>query len=143
MEENKEQENEPEVITFEDIVNRHKDMKEKELHKIVLICKNCGHQDLLKNFRKKEESPWKKVRNDPDDDWKLPEPHKPYPKPYPEPDWTPKRPYYSRGKITCLVKIQEEEDGIRYEEMFFCPKCGSSLVCLNPKFVKNNTARTL
>ncbi len=67
--ENKEQEDEPEVITFEDIINRHKDMEEEEMHKIVLVCKNCGHQDLLKNFIKKEK---REIINK-TDDWTIPD----------------------------------------------------------------------
>jgi len=117
------------------MINRHKDMKEEEMNKIVLICKNCGHQDLLKNFLKKKQQRWEKIRESPND--RVPAPYHPYPKP----DWgTPRKPYYGdpyKRNITCLVMIND------YEEMFFCPKCGSSLVCLNPKFVKNNTARTL
>ena len=126
--ENKEQEDEPEVITFEDIINRHKDMEEEEMHKIVLVCKNCGHQDLLKNFIKKEK---REIINK-TDDWTIPDQVPTYPKPN-----LPKTPYYSQNDTTCLVMIRD------YEKMFFCPKCGSSLVCLNPKFVKNNTARAL
>ncbi len=131
--ENKEQE-EPEVITFKEIAERHKDMKYEEMCKLVLVCKNCGHQDLLKNFIK-EKNRWVGKRDpkiDPDE-WE-PKPYKP-PKPY-HPKFP--RPNSWSDKVTCMMI-----NNISYEDMFFCPVCKSSLVCLNPKFSKNNIARTL
>ena len=129
--ENKEQEEEPEIITFKEILERHKDMKEEELHKLVLVCKNCGHQDLLKNFIKNKSEGFERMNisvNDPQPlrQWKR---------------WNP------RDKMTCTknkeITMMVIVNNTEYEDMFFCPKCDSSLVCLNPKFVKNNIARTL
>lgn len=139
MEENKEEE--PEIITFKDILERHKDMNDEDLFKLVLVCKNCGHQDLLKNFLKEEDNSITFSDRD----------AKPFkPKPYSQPSWEPMK-YRWRDKriqpmtksATKMMMAMATIGNKRYEDMFFCPKCGSSLVCLNPKFVKNNTARVL
>lgn len=135
---------EPEVITFKEIIERHKDIKKGELYKLVLVCKNCGHKDLLKNFIRKKEADWSGIT-----DTISPKPWKPEPKPtpwkkpIPDPYWKGD-PYkrYECGKtkqnLTCLILDDEE-----YEDMFFCPKCKSSLIVLDPDFVKNNILRGL
>ncbi len=145
--ENKEQE-EPEVITFKEILERHKDMEEEERHKIVLVCKNCGHQDLLKNFIKKKDK-YERLKKPYEpkphnlDDWE-PNPWNPTPLPYKIPPRRRRQPYYKCAendkKVMMTIIMTDNKE---YEDMFFCPKCGSSLVCLNPKFVKNNIARAL
>ena len=127
----KENEKEPEVITAKEFLEQHKNMKEEEVYKFVLVCKNCGHQDLLKNFIKKKSEGFERM-NIPADD------------PEPPRQWTrwnlgDKMRCTKNKEITMMVTVNDTE----YKDMFFCPKCGSSLVCLNPKFVKNNTARTL
>jgi hypothetical protein len=61
MEEIKEEE--PEVITLKEFAEQHPNIKEEELFKIVLVCKNCGHKDLLQKFtKKKENNDWEEVR---------------------------------------------------------------------------------
>ncbi len=136
----KNKEEEPEVIIAKEFLEQHKDMKEGEVHKFVLVCKNCGHKDLLKNFLKRK-SLTRGVDIVPGDF--VPTPYKPKPsKPNP---WD--RPYYPKYKWNCVkdnkkimmaIIMRNEE----YEDMFFCPKCGSSLVVLCKEFVKNNIART-
>lgn len=44
-----------------------------------------------------------------------------------------------RHKQINNLMINHEE----YENLFYCPKCGSSLVVLDPDFVKNNLLRGL
>ncbi len=140
--ENKEEE--PEVITFKEISERHKDIKEEELFKLVLVCKNCGHKDLLGNFIKKK------------DKWRdLIKPKEPYePKPYKPNSWKQIpynpgiKPRWNGGnKITCSnnkkIMMAMRMDSIDYEDFFFCPKCRSSLIVLCPEFVKNNIIRVM
>lgn len=137
---------EPEVITFKEFSEGHKNMEEEEMHKIVLVCKNCNHKDLLKNFIKKVENkigmfPETKPKYIPDP-WK-PSPPKPHPdiKPYLYKKWRHPIKYRTQSnskKINKLASIEKE-----YEDMFYCPKCGSSLVVLDKDFIKNNILRGL
>lgn len=138
MEEKKENKNEgeePEVITFKEIVERHKDIKIDELKKLVLICKNCGHKDLLGNFIRKK----KKV-----DRIYLPD-DTPKPKPYNPDDWgkpdpfrIPKPPYRFSAKTTNKKIMAIMVDNEEYKDFFYCPKCGSSLIVMDKEFIKNN-----
>ena len=128
---------EPEVITFKEIVERNKNIKKEELFKLVLVCKNCSHKDLLKNFIRKKE---KMMNWDGLKDEIKPTPWKPKPTPWkPDPYWKgdPYKRYRcsktTKQNLSCLMLDKEE-----YEDMFFCPKCKSSLVVLDPDFVKNN-----
>ena len=147
---------EPEVITFKELVERNENIKKEELLKLVLVCKNCSHKDLLGNFIKKKKRGWNMIdENDkpigdnspaPDPNpWKPYKPYKPY-KPHPDINpWKQPNPYnkyYTKAKTGMTKKLSnlllgEEE----YEDMFFCPKCKSSLVVLDPDFVKNNVLR--
>ncbi len=48
---------------------------------------------------------------------------------------------YSRdmeNKMNCLMVKNKD-----YEEFFFCPKCKSSLVSLDKKFMKNNLSKLM
>ncbi len=144
MKEKVEEENfeEDEVITFKEFIGKHKDIKEEELHKIVLVCKNCGHKDLLKNFLKEMER--RKIVWGGDDRNIQPTPFKPSPYPKPmrfEPRWITKPPI-TASKTTKLMMTTLIAPS-NYEDMFFCPKCGSSLVVLCKEFIKNNVARLL
>ncbi|KKM67275.1 hypothetical protein LCGC14_1472730 [marine sediment metagenome] len=134
---------EPEVITFKEFYERNKSIKFEELQKIVLVCKNCSHKDLLGNFIKRRKNEWDVVgRNLISDQETDPKPINPY-----DNDWK-KPPYKPRfiGKIRnskksgfSMVLIEDK----RYEDMFYCPKCGSSLVVLCNEFIKNNILRGL
>lgn len=131
---------EPEVITFKEIVERNKNIPEEELYKFVLVCKNCQHKDLLKNFIKKRQRDWDIAQGE-----KPTLPWKPYPYPKPSP-WKPISPYKryrmtsKNGKSQVINLVL---NGTDYEDMFFCPKCHSSLVVLCEDFVKNNILRGL
>ena len=145
---------EEEVITCREFLEKHKDIKEEELQKIVLVCKNCEHKDLLKNFLKDRERANIFGGND-----YTPKPIDPSPSPFPS-----KPPYRWNPTITgqtlkaskvgtatstanpikkgnkMMMVILENRN---YEDMFYCPKCGSSLVVLCKEFLKNNVARLL
>ncbi len=146
MEEKNETKQEPEVITFKEIVERNKNLKKEELFKLVLVCKNCSHKDLLKNFIRKKERDWNIEGDKPKPNYiPSPSPWNPSPSPDINPWKQPKpyKPYYKRYKcgtkqksVSCLMLDREE-----YEDMFFCPKCKSSLVVLDPDFVRNNILR--
>lgn len=124
---------EPEVITFKEFFEKNKSIPFEELCKIVLVCKNCQHKDLLKNFIREVKKGWDIIQP------QEPSPYKPYKpiKPYP-----PYKPYtkwksYSKNVMSLMVGNKD------YEDMFFCPKCGSSLVVLCKEFIKNNILRGL
>ena len=131
---------EEEVITFREFVEKHKDVNEKELFKLVLKCANCGHKDLLKNFLKEREgrrmiNPWEDKR----------EPTPSFPKPMRfEPRWTTRggNNNLTTSKTTKMLMTTIISHS-NYEDMFYCPKCGSSLVVLCREFIKNNVARLL
>ncbi len=152
-----EQGEEEEVITCKEFLEKHQDIKEEKLHKIVLVCKNCGHKDLLKNFLKDK---GRMVRDrairdwgDVDDDIS--------PRPFPKPLYPKPPPYNPKwGTITCENKTKGMKVGTatpvkknkmmlarlehgNYEDMFYCPKCGSSLIVLCKEFLKNNVAELL
>lgn len=128
---------EPEVITFKEFVERNPNMKEEDMLKIVLMCKNCNHKDLLKNFiREVKRAPmiW-------DGDVNPTKPYNPNPwKPKPSPWKIPYKRYTCKNNTNNLVLNGHRID---YEDMFFCPKCGSSLVVLCAEFRKNNILRGL
>ena len=137
MKKEKQEGSEEEVITFKEFVEKHKDIKEEELHKIVLKCANCGHKDLLKNFIRKKEGRWNVTKGD--DTFPSPKPIEPYD------DWNKKlhKPrWISKQRDTKRKMMAILENG-EYEDMFFCKKCGSSLVVLCKEFIKNNMARLL
>lgn len=136
---------EDEVITFKEFIGKHKDIKEEELHKIVLVCKNCGHKDLLKNFLKERE----RRRGLISEDYNIqPTPFKPSPSPIPmfpkpnpfNPRWITKGRTSSSKTTKLMTTIITPSN---YEDMFYCPKCKSSLVVLCREFIKNNVARLL
>lgn len=132
MEKEKQEGSEEEVITFKEFVENHKDIKEEEIHKIVLVCKNCGHKDLLKNFIRKKDGGVKIMRGDY---------HQFPPKTPPErfnQRWI-SRQTKPNGKKIMMAYLEHRE----YEDMFFCPKCKSSLVVLCKEFIKNNMTRVL
>ena len=139
---------EDEVITFKEFIGKHKDIKEEELYKIVLVCKNCGHKDLLRNFLKERER--RTMVWGGDDENIQPAPFKPSPFPTPipskpspfNPRWIIKGTPRTASKTTkmLMTTIVTQHN---YEDMFYCPKCGSSLVVLCREFVKNNVARLL
>ena len=141
MKKNKKQ-GEPEIVTLKELAERHKDIKKEELFKLVLKCVNCGHRDLLGNFVKKKGGgnlrplePYK------------PKPYKPEPNPYdnwksrPPKPLRPSKWYTQKAKLknTMMLMIDHE----KYEDFFFCKKCGSSLIILDEEFVKNNITRVL
>ncbi len=139
----KEEFEEEEVITFQEFAEKHKDIKEEELHRIVLVCKNCGHKDLLKNFLKERERRKGLILEDYDI---QPTPFKPTPYPKPmrfEPRWTTRggNNNLTSSKTTKIMTTLISKGN--YEDMFYCPKCGSSLVVLCREFIKNNVARLL
>ena len=123
---------EPEVITFKEVFERNKNIPFEELCKMVLECKNCGHKDLLKNFIKKKKPDWDIISPKPD---QVPYPYKPKPLPNP---WKRYRWQKNKKKLSALWINNTE-----YEDLFYCPKCGSSLVVLCKDFVKNNILRGL
>ncbi len=145
MEQKKEQFEEEEVITFREFVEKHKDVNEKELFKLVLKCANCGHKDLLKNFKKERE---RARRINPFSDIEVePNPIEPSPFPKPirfEPRWTTTggNNNLTTSKTTKMLMATLISPS-NYEDMFHCPKCGSSLVVLCKEFIKNNVARLL
>jgi len=137
------------IVTWKEIQERHPAIPKENLHKLVLVCKNCGRKDLLVKFLKKREAPFR--RAEPVIDWekmKLKEPYK---------KWYPKKNYYSKSKnlgfkpnktliadeTDKLFKFSMNLDFASPEEYFFCPNCGSSLVCLSSEFSKNNLVRIL
>ena len=139
----KKQEEEPEVITFKEFYERNKHIEFEELSKFVLVCKNCSHKDLLGNFikKRKKSTDWNVVggnfRPDPKS-WKPSRDINPWKQP-------PFKRYQIRnGKTTkkqnvnSLILNDEE-----YEDMFYCPKCGSSLIVMDKEFTKNNILRGL
>lgn len=139
---------EPEVITFKEIVERNKNMKEEEMMKVVLECRNCGHKDLLKNFilekknsRNVQPYPKPNIQPEPypDNPWKpypnIPKPWKPYPY------ITKYRQNIKNLKSNKIMNIMLGNK--EYEDMFYCKKCGSSLVVLCKEFIKNNILRGL
>ncbi len=152
MEDKEEKEGEPEVITAKEFLEQHKDMKEEDVYRFVLVCKNCNHKDLLKNFLKKiikgydvsikdpEPPPWKKYKPEPSP-WK-PKPDRPY---YGDPPPLKRYTMKSQNKkdVMCMVNLVNSLHPADYEELFFCPKCGSSLVVLCPDYIKNNMTRSL
>ena len=130
-----EEKSEEEVISFKEFAEKHKDIKEEELHKIVLVCKNCGHKDLLKNFLKERE---KRISIS---GGLLKEPREAVP-------ITPARfkpRWITRGNPSKTIKMMMVNliSPSNYEDMFYCPKCKSSLVVLCKEFIKNNVARLL
>ncbi len=150
MEEKEEKKNEGEVISAKEFLDKHKDMDEKELYKVVLVCGNCKHKDLLKNFLKMDEPdelpPWTpKPYPNPDipNPWK---PRKPYPKPY---YGDPRYKRYTCDNKTSKLNKKQVMNMVtsipsgEYEELFYCPKCGSSLIHLDSDYIKNNTTRLL
>ena len=129
---------EPEVITFKEFVERNKNIPFEELCKMVLECKNCGHKDLLKNFIKERKPDWSVIQ--PAIDPSYPYKPKPYkPKPW-HPNINPWKRYRVQNKQKMSSLVIDHKD---YEDMFFCPKCGSSLVVLCDEFTKNNLLRGL
>ena len=139
----KEEQVEEEVITFKEFAEKHKNIKEEELHKIVLVCKNCGHKDLLKNFLKERArriiSPWSGniVKPTPISPIRF------------KPRWTDNSITSKQaGQLgnpskTTKMMMTTLITPSNYEDMFYCPKCGSSLVVLCKEFIKNNVARLL
>ena len=135
----KKQEEEPEVITFKEFYERNKHIEFEELSKFVLVCKNCSHKDLLGNFikKRKKSTDWNIA-----DDRLIPNPN-PKPNPWKQP--SPFKPYRitkTKNSKKCGFSMVLIEDK-RYEDMFYCPKCGSSLVVLCNEFIKNNILRGL
>jgi len=130
---------EPEIITFKEFFENNKNISFGELCKMVLVCKNCGHKDLLGKFIQEKNPDWKKWGEPilPQED---PLPYKPKPRPNP---WNPYPKKYPRfiykTKRLNMLWIDSKE----YEDMFYCRKCGSSLVVLCDEFVKNNMLRGL
>ena len=128
-------EEEPEVISFKELMERHPDTKAEELFIIVLVCKNCGYKDLLQKFAKKKEDNWEEI-------------HKPslQPRIYPvRPSPYPYRfkPRYIQSNSGMMKAISNSNMIMEFEELFYCPKCGSSLVVLCKEFIKNNLAKVL
>jgi len=137
---------EDEIITFEELKNKHPNVSMENLSKMVLICKNCGHKDLLINFLKNIENP---IFNAID----------PYEKPYREFKprhyrTSPPVRYWSNSKennkwvMNSLTMTKASKTFLnvmkeRFEEYFFCPKCQSSLVALSSEHAKNNIMRVL
>ncbi len=142
----KNKEEEPEVITAKEFLEQHKNMKEEEVNKFVLVCKNCNHKDLLKNFLRKKDLT-RRVDVVPGDF--EPKPYKPNPWNVP---YKPKIPYkdpYKRYRCNKTTNSKTAKmmalmiNNENYEDMFYCPKCGSSLVVLCKEFVKNNIVRAM
>lgn len=147
----KEEKKDDEIITWKELKERHQEVPLENLHKLILICKNCGHKDLLIKFLKKDEP--RRIMPAPDypENWK-PKPWKgdpPYPSPYRDPKPKPwKRPYYytktqNKDKIVMITEAGMLFNIAISEEYFFCPKCGSSIVALSSEFSKNNLVKVL
>lgn len=113
------------------------DDNNEDMLKLVLVCGNCNHNDLLVNFREKE-----KIQRTPSR-----EPYTPFP------DYPPIKPYV--GPWTITLKSQSNniktpklissggktwnfgfEYGTGFKRFFKCPNCGSSFVYpLNPEII--------
>lgn len=143
-----------EIIDFEELRERHKNVEFEELCKLVLVCKNCGHKDLLIKFLKEKENRKNYREKDKEDRESYPWNPKPHPSP-----WNPSRKdnYYSKcnemkdvkKNIICAISlgkmsiITSSIGNDKYEKYFYCPKCGSSLVVLDKEFTKNNIGRVM
>jgi hypothetical protein len=138
---------EDEIITFEELKNKHPNVSMENLSKMVLICKNCGHKDLLINFLKKIENPIFSGMTPYNPQRRNPSPYK-----------TPDRfgsPYFKKytakaGKGMGIAIVDEVSKIYTYnvmkegfEEYFHCPKCKSSLITLSSEYAKNNIVRVL
>lgn len=97
-----EKNNEDQVITLEEIMEKAtmKKIKEEDMVNLVLKCGNCGFRDLLFKFLRK-------------------------------------KPEFSYGAEYFKIK------GEKYKKDLFCPKCQSSLIVLDKKFLKNNFLKFL
>ena len=161
MEEIKEEEQAPkekvqeDITSFQEIKEKHPDVSDDNLFRLVLVCKNCGHKDLLINFLQKlgDDKDWDRIRTP----RPYPVPSRPYPNPYnpPKPNnpYNPKKPLnwpnkryisYKKGNQNQTTQsIYMSVVDSKYKEFFFCPKCGSSLVALSSEYAKNNIVRML
>lgn len=133
---------EEELTSFKEVMEKHPNIPQGDLFRMVLVCKNCNHKDLLVKFIKKKEMDW--ARKHP-----LEKPYPDYPKPNPwkQPKPYQPKPYYKwinktqpKDKIMMMALFLNHEE---YEEFFYCPKCGSSLVALSSEFSKENIAKVL
>lgn len=126
------EENKEDIVTWKEIQERHKEVPKENLYKLVLVCKNCGHKDLLINFLKKDELRYNRpARVWPEDNPNI-KPWKGVPYKY--------RSNPGKGMSTKMLHVL---DFASVEEYFFCPKCKSSLVALSSEYSKNNLMKVL
>lgn len=116
----------------------------EDMLKLVLVCGNCDHHDLLVNFR--DEVKHKPIEREPFKPW--PDPNPVYPKPW-------RITYKAIGQVSKssirtpkLMSSQGQNIkwnmdlgyGKQFKRFFKCPNCGSSFVYpLNPEIIVAET----
>jgi len=106
----------------------------EDMLKLVLICGNCDHHDLLVNFREEQ-----KTDRTPNIPWDPYVPDRTWPKPW-------RITYKNQSNSVTTPKLMVNgsrggfdlgfEYGKKFKRYFKCPKCGSSFVYpLNPEVI--------
>ena len=139
---------------YDKVAEDKKDIKEIkkldiEMRSLIVVCKNCGHKDvvdgmMIKNKTNEAKSPMNPWNNYYDD---LIQRKKHYPKNYPY--VYPKTVggttvklmnmpmKFMQSRTTALVHIDN------YEDFFKCPKCGSRAIALSDEARKRILARKI
>ncbi len=112
--------------SYKELRERHRNVKLEDFSQLILVCGNCGHKDLLANFTKKRES--RGWETDMGGSWSLT--NKP-----PTSNLTKEQ--KASGRFINAILTGDKKD------LFFCPKCNSSLVSLDKDYTKQNMMKVL
>ncbi len=104
--------------TYKELRKAHKDIPSEEFNKIILVCGNCGHKDLLVNFLKERENQMSGVLSG--------------------------QVVADRIRQTNKIMMVDTLDSFNHsKDLFYCPKCKSSLVLLDKDYTKQNMVKLI